>query len=1257
MRKFRDLLAIVLVISLILPIANAIFDPLEYYPEEKKYKIDTPILGTDLVDITLISNTYFCYMNCEAVLKIYPYSELEVSNKEEFDWNFHNIYSSKIDYSNYWFEVRIDKSRIVENKDCIEYEINNIGKNATATCSKWEITYKNITWYEWEKIDFNNYNFPIREDTYIKIKGIKPKNSNIEWIPKFYGYDLDAWAWWSASYGYRQNITNESSSDLAFAINGTNGFGGNIVWYNPTNLAGTTSVYYNSSSIYAVANETTEDNYDSESVGANNSATSIYNANASAVYHFTNNGSAEDSTSNENDGTVTNTPFTTNGLFGSAYDFDGDDDPIITFNISPIFNDEWSIILWINTTDAGEEVFLFGVYDSDPDPDEYIHLFSNIGSSDGNTYFQMNGDTGGGGINVSIPDWNDGNWHMIAVTKSLNDISTFKIYFDGNLQSSDSSGDAGDLGAFSSTISPEIGARGGAATGNPIDGTIDEVRIYDLELTGTQIGELYNNSQNLNNLLGAEETSTYLSLSLTNINESDYKNIELQPDVLVKSSSDFNVTLDLVNDANGSIYNILTTSELAGTYTNNSIIINTTIYMDGDYYLNLTGSNSYDTGESISSTFEINNLDLNISYSCSDLVTETIYPNVTINSTQPFNLYVYLNSSGTLYSVYNKSDVGGNYKYNDSIDITDYTDSNYSVYASATDGLNTETNESCKFTVDTTAPAITVDWNIDNDWYSSLNHYLGITVTDSVDLTIECNITFEGNLIDTEAKRWEETEEYSETGDWTLKKTFTFTGDQVNSTKGDAWLRTGGTDTTCWGRMRFYYTDSTNTYVDHETTSTSYVLTEFENPYTNLTVSKIEFYLKKDADVYTVYAKNISIYVNNFENGTEMLENVTLVNGVDDLTIYCVDDAGNQGSYDEDMEVNTILIDIKDEEGRDDFGIENFTAHMFASSYDKSNITYENVNESQMASWYFIMINDSVKTLRLAIETLYYRSQTDTEELNGTTFYMYNSSQFSSSQILFKIDTVGYDKPIIVKRPRDTGEDLITAEYPIGSEREVNAYLIDSRVYNIYGYDDDDNLILIDTLMVTGTRTIHLTIPDIADIFTNINNKFGHIWAENYTYGNYTIYVRGYDDAGSYTITLYNSSDDQLAIGTFTDTGTLTYDAGNISLLNNTYFYAVFTWSDGTSFERSLLLGSEGITLGDWGILSFGGFGWSIAVLIIMLAIAGTFAGYSAELGLGMAAGIGFLFALMIPTLSVFISIYATTFAILGGILFAIKIR
>jgi len=126
-------------------------------------------------------------------------------------------------------------------------------------------------------------------------------------------------AWWDSSYDYRRNITNETTSDLGMSVNGTGGFNGSIIWMNPSQ--GDMELYYNdsgTSSTYAVANDTAELNYETEGGGLNNSIGSIWSSNAVGIWHMD---GTDDSTSNNNDGSLVGNPNQVSGMFGSSYNF------------------------------------------------------------------------------------------------------------------------------------------------------------------------------------------------------------------------------------------------------------------------------------------------------------------------------------------------------------------------------------------------------------------------------------------------------------------------------------------------------------------------------------------------------------------------------------------------------------------------------------------------------------------------------------------------------------------------------------------------------------------------------------------------------------------------------------------------------------------------------------------------------------------------------------------------------------------------
>ncbi|MBI1247583.1 hypothetical protein GC197_07010 [bacterium] len=97
--------------------------------------------------------------------------------------------------------------------------------------------------------------------------------------------------------------------------------------------------------------------------------------------------------------------------------------------------------------------------------------------------FDIDGNASSGGFETSVPVDNIGQWyHIVAIFNATND--TYKVYIDGQL---DKSGSASLSGQSSNYLS--LGTRTGAS--EHFDGTIDDFRVYNYELTEKEIAEIY----------------------------------------------------------------------------------------------------------------------------------------------------------------------------------------------------------------------------------------------------------------------------------------------------------------------------------------------------------------------------------------------------------------------------------------------------------------------------------------------------------------------------------------------------------------------------------------------------------------------------------------------------------------------------------------------------------------------------------------------------------------------------------------------
>ena len=430
-----------------------------------------------------------------------------------------------------------------------------------------------------------------------------------------------ATAWYEESHQFRVPIENRTTQNLSVSIGGSDGFEDSILWYNPTMFNSSLSLYlyYNDSSTYNLVYNETNITTAFEQEGSNISS-DIYE-DALWVYHFGTNGTIIDSKNNLN-GTPANLQWTEYGLFGAGYNFTGTSSEIALTNDPSVLNDGFSLVLWVNNTDTDTDSFLFGFYDAGAAPDQHFMIYSN-GVGDGNTHFSMCGSDGSAtGINTTIADWNDGNWHMLAFTKSGNSRGTYKVYFDGVEQADyDMESNANTTSITVNTFNYEIGARAGTV-GNPYTGLMDEVRIYDRNISANEIQILYNNSINLNNLLGTVESYTPFD------NCSSYNNTILTV-YLKDEETQNNISGDIVivlttsiksypfSESNISNMNICLDPEVSSiNITEGFIEYQSNDYVVENYYLintilsnETTTVNLYDLNSSDSQSFEITVLD------------------------------------------------------------------------------------------------------------------------------------------------------------------------------------------------------------------------------------------------------------------------------------------------------------------------------------------------------------------------------------------------------------------------------------------------------------------------------------------------------------------------------------------------------------------------------------------------------------------------------------------------------------------------
>ena len=171
------------------------------------------------------------------------------------------------------------------------------------------------------------------------------------------------------------------------------------------------------------------------------------------------------------------------GKIGTAASFNGSSSVIQASGLNQFFNNwndaSWSA--WINTTDTSAQFIVSSSTDS--------QNYKLIGTIDSNKFGIVVRKSGTVYLGTSTTDVNDGNWHHIAASYD-NSTGTVKGYVDGSEEISFTTG-----GSSSGTFTVYdfcIGAnKQNSNVYNPLDGKLDQVRIFDKALSSSEVTTLY----------------------------------------------------------------------------------------------------------------------------------------------------------------------------------------------------------------------------------------------------------------------------------------------------------------------------------------------------------------------------------------------------------------------------------------------------------------------------------------------------------------------------------------------------------------------------------------------------------------------------------------------------------------------------------------------------------------------------------------------------------------------------------------------
>jgi hypothetical protein len=200
-------------------------------------------------------------------------------------------------------------------------------------------------------------------------------------------------------------------------------------------------------------------------------------------------------TATGNDGTMTNMDATNfvdgapGGFSYASFDFDGVNEYVTMGNVLGLeYNQAFSFSCWAKTSASGSSQILLAK-EGDLAARRGYKLYLN---SSGLFVVQLINDAATNLLSVNTTaTFNDGLWHHLVMTKSTaSTASGIALYVDGSAETTATGSDT-----LSATLinSNElwIGASDSSGGLLPFTGNIDEVLIYDVELTAGQVADLY----------------------------------------------------------------------------------------------------------------------------------------------------------------------------------------------------------------------------------------------------------------------------------------------------------------------------------------------------------------------------------------------------------------------------------------------------------------------------------------------------------------------------------------------------------------------------------------------------------------------------------------------------------------------------------------------------------------------------------------------------------------------------------------------
>ena len=316
------------------------------------------------------------------------------------------------------------------------------------------------------------------------------------------------------------------------------------------------------------------------------------------VAHYPFNGNANDESINSNDGTVTGATLTTDrfGNANSAYSFDGVDDYIEVSGNSSLLNDSLSLSLWFKSSNKALQYLLYKA-DENAYNEEYALALNYYSENNVAMIVKTDNNCSNPGLgwrkNETNFSSNNDVWHHIVATYIGNKSN---IFMD-NIEIAEH--DFNPEKVIDKCGGRLLIGRGWKNNTEFFNGKIDDLTIYDKELTKAEIDELYNATDKNTSvtdtvLITVQDTlNIYLSEIVTSINDASQAlaTVKVYPN---PTDENLTVSIDKYTNLSGITIKVL---DALGTVFHQQLITGSTQSIDvnswtvGVYFLHVMNGN------------------------------------------------------------------------------------------------------------------------------------------------------------------------------------------------------------------------------------------------------------------------------------------------------------------------------------------------------------------------------------------------------------------------------------------------------------------------------------------------------------------------------------------------------------------------------------------------------------------------------------------------------------------------------------------